>query len=69
MLKTPVEMYYEDYYTCPIKPSWNMGISVPVGLADNGFACWNANNCTRLEEDMLIKGRFSIRKAVNFEYL
>lgn len=67
--KTPVEMYYEDYYTCPINLAGICGISVPVGLADNGLPVGMQIIAPAWREDMLIKGGLALEKAVNFEYL
>lgn len=67
--KDPIDMYYEDYFTCPVNIGECCGISVPVGLAVNGLPIGMQIVAPAFREDLLVKFGLSIEESANFKSL
>lgn len=67
--KTPIEMYYEDYFTCPVNISGTCAISVPAGLSAMGMPIGVHVIAPPFREDILIKAGLKIEEIVKFKSL
>lgn len=64
--KSPVELYYEDYYTCPVNLAGLCGISLPVGLADNGMPVGMQLIGPAFGEEQLINAALALETSFDF---
>lgn len=67
--KTPVELYYEDYFTAPVNITLSCAISVPVGLSSNNMPIGIQVIAPAFREDLLIKAGLCIEKEAQFPFL
>jgi len=62
----PIQMYLEDVFTVPLNLAGLPGISVPVGLAQNGLPLGLQLIGRAFDEETLFKAAGALEKAANF---
>jgi len=68
--KTPVEMYYEDYFTCPVNISGDCAISVPVGYSEQtNMPIGMQIIAPAFQENLLVEAGLMLEKKAQFKPL